>query len=266
MTRRALGAISGWGKSWTAQALWERYVTDFGASLLLDYKDEYQGLVEAGYASRLLVGPAEVGWSIQDWRRVIEANPHTVMVRHRLSNPEWRKVAAKIVAASRRLANEDVFDDGVLVGLDECHILAPQRGTVPEPITYLATTGRGEGAASLWIFQRSAKVEEDIISQADETMYGAFRRENDRDQIEIEYAQEVHKPNAGRVPGLHEDVHAPDSGPVSLRRFKENGSLVGSEWIYSDADGRLERRDTRNLKMESTHYGDEAEELNDPEF
>lgn len=255
--------MSGWGKSYHAQAIMEASIGAFAYFCVLDFKDEYRGLVEAGLASHFIVGPAEARWSRATWREFFEANGAVVLARHQLPPEEWRTVAARVVGALRDLAPES---EGSLVAIDEAHFVAPQRGSVAAEIEGLATTGRGEGASSLWITQRLAKLEETVVSQADETLAGGFESSNDRAKLDPEYPEAVHNPTADHVPGLPEALRV-DGESIPLRLFEDDaGHTIGSEWIYSNSKGDRERRDTRDMSMESTHYGPEGNPIQDPDY
>jgi len=263
VSRRLLAAMSGWGKSYHGQGIMEASIPAFDYVAILDFKDEFRGLVKAGLAVHFIVGPAHRGWSADDWRELLKANGAVVFARHNLTPEDWRAVAARIVTAARDLAPNS---DGSLVAIDEAHFVAPQVGSVPTAIEGLATTGRGEGASSLWITQRLAKLEETVVSQADETLAGGFESSNDRAKLDPEYPERVHNPTADRVAHLPEELHAAD-GPLPLRKFEDDdGHTVGSEWIYSNAAGDRERRDTRNMSMSTTHYGPEGNPIQDPDY
>ncbi len=254
--------MSGWGKSYHAQAIMEASIPEFDYVPILDFKDEYRGLVKAGLASHFIVGPRELGWSTGTWREFLEANGAVVLARHKLTPEQWQTVAARVATAARRLAPDS---RGSLVVIDEAHFIAPQRGTVPDAIEGLATTGRGEGASSLWITQRLAKLEETIVSQADETLAGGFRSSNDRAKLDPEYPEALHNPEANTVPTLPEELQA-DGQNIPLRKFTDGGSTVGSEWVYSNDSGDLERRDTRDMEMKTTHHGAEGNPIQDPDY
>lgn len=264
MSRRLLAAMSGWGKSFHAQAIMEASIFAFAYVAVLDFKDEYRGLVKAGLASHYIVGPAELSWSVGTWRQFFEANGAVVLARHELKPEEWQTVAARVTSALRKLAPES---EGSLVVVDEAHFVAPQQGNVPEAIEGLATTGRGEGASSMWVTQRLAKLEETVVSQCDEKLVGGFESKNDRNKIDPEYPQDVHNPVASNLPPLPEEIQTNDGENLPLRKFEDgDGNTVGSEWIYSDNSGEKERRDTRGMEMETTHYGPEGNPIHDPEY
>jgi hypothetical protein len=267
MSRRVLLAMSGWGKSYHGQAIMEAAASAFDSVIILDYKDEYRGLKQTepgGFATWYAVGPRQMKWSVSSWRAFLESNPKVILVKHQLSSEKWRDVCSRIIAAGRQLAGAK---NATLIAVDEAHVVAPQSGKVPEPTSNLATTGRGEGASSLWMDQRPAMLEKDVLTQADETLVGGFMRTQDRKALDAEYPEEVHDPTAGEVPGLPDPLEAPDAGKVALRKFSDDtGSTIGSEWIYADDEGTMERRNTRNMSMESTHYGPEGHDIPDPEY
>lgn len=253
-----VGAQSGWGKSWKAQHVMEVNAPSYARLLVLDFKDEYRGLPKADLAAWWIAGPKERELSRSAWKALLDDNPKVVLARHNgIDVEEWRDLANRAVAAARSLGD-------VLVVLDEAHFLAPQRGSTPDAIKGLATTGRGEGASSIWITQRLSEAEETVISQCQARLLGGFESSADLAKIEriVEYPVEVHNPGVSEVPRLPDDLEPPDRDrPESLQRHVESGSTVGSEWIYSANTGARERRDTRETEMQSTHYGAEGKEL-----
>jgi hypothetical protein len=119
-------------------------------------------------------------------------------------------------------------------------------------VTELATTGRGNGVASMWITQRLQKLDETPLSQADSRLLGGFESDRDRSKI------------AGYIP-YDVGVHEPGGQSDSLQRFKDpEGGLKGSEWIYSTTDGEKRRIDTREWEMDVPHFGGEAPSLSVP--
>jgi hypothetical protein len=258
---RLILAKTGWGKSWYAQAVIEANVPKYDILALLDYKDEYRGLVKAGYLKHYIVGPEELAWSVSDWVHFLGRNPKVVLAKFGLDAEEWGEVAVRVTKATRRLCRRGHTG---LLAFDEAHHLAPE-GSVPDELRSLATTGRGEGASSLWITQRAAMLAEDIIAQCGEKLLGGFTSDADLKKLRkvTEYPNEIHNPNAARqmVP---EELQVDGDG-IPLRRFEDDsGSLVGSEWVFSNDAGELERRDTREVEMSSTHHGPEGQEIADP--
>ncbi|MFU1780713.1 ATP-binding protein [Haloarcula japonica] len=171
----------------------------------------------------------------------------------------WRKLAARVIEAARALGD-------VLVVIDEAHFVAPQRGKVPAAVKGLATTGRGEGASSIWVTQRLSEAEETVISQCQARLLGGFESSADLGKVDAitEYPTDVHNPQVTYVPNL--PVRLEPRGrkePHSLQKHIEDGDTVGSEWIYSDNTGKRERRNTRGLaaSMQSTHYGKQGKGL-----
>jgi len=257
-----VAAKSGWGKSFKGQEVLEKNLPDYEHAIVLDYKDEYRGLAKAGLAKWWIGGPKEFQWSPETWRAFLEANGAVVLARHdRVTTEQWREMSARVVDGARRTKD-------VVIGIDEAHWVAPQSGKVPDPITGLATTGRGEGASGIWITQRLAKAEEDVISQCQGRVLGGFESTADLNKVEelVEYPADLHNP---QISTLNRELIADEllpvgrTSPVSLQKHKEDGHLVGSEWIYSDDDGERERLDTRGLaaEMDSTHYGKEGKGL-----
>lgn len=254
-------AQSGWGKGWTCQAYTETNTEEYDHVAVLDYKDEYRGLVKAGFAKHWIAGPKERGWTADAWRSLLESNPKVVIARHGLTEDHWSEVCAKIAKAARSLAGAN----SVLVVVDEAHFVAPQGGKLDPALKGLATTGRGENCSSMWVTQRLQELHETVIAQCQSRMLGGFQSDRDLRKIDVEYPREVHRPGASELPYLPDALHAPDAGPVPLRKFEDDhGDTVGSEWIYSDDSGTLERIDTRQVRMESTHYGRQGKPLRRP--
>lgn len=255
-------AQSGWGKSAKAQELMEKNAPDYEHMVVLDFKDEYRGLVKADIADWWIVGPKEMGWSKHQWRAFVERNPKVVLARHNALNEEdWREVANRLIAAVRDLGD-------VLVVIDEAHFVAPQRGKIPPAVKGLATTGRGEGASSIWVTQRLSEMEETVIAQCQSRLLGGFESSADLDKVArvVEYPEALHNPQAGEVTAPSELQPEDGSGGSvpALRKFEDgNGNTVGSEWIYSDNTGERRRIDTRGMfeDMRSEHYGQQGKKI-----
>ena len=258
-----LAAMTGWGKSYTAQAWIEENLDDYDRVIVLDYKQEYGGLLEAfDPLKRVIVGPNEVGKSVKWWYGVLKANRGLVLPRYQLKPADWRDVVGTIVSAAR------AFDGSVLVAIDEAQVVAPQQGGYPEPVKLLATTGRGELTSSMWITQRLAELDETIVTQCTARLVGGFGVRSDRQKIgrAVGYPPDVHNPDAGQVHDLPESLHA-EEGALPVRKFTDGGGDVyGSEWIYSDDQGERRRYDTRNLQMYSEHIGPQGKTISPPSF
>jgi hypothetical protein len=252
-----IAAVTGSGKSYLTQAIVEANLPDYPLAVVFDYKDEYRGLVLAGLMKHFIVGPDEAEWSVNAWAQFLHQNPKVVLARFRLNADVWREVAGRIVAATREIGART---DGALLVLDEAHFLAPQRGSYPDSIKGVATTGRGEGVSGITVTQRLSELDETIISQSGERLLGPFQSDADLSKVgrTVGYPKEVHNPQAGRIPTLPEELHA-EKGPIPLRKFQ-----VGSEWIYSDIAGNRERRDSREVEMKSEHVGAKGNGIVDP--
>ena len=255
-----IAAESGWGKSWYSQAWIEENIPEYDRSLILDFKDEYRGLVKADLARHWIAGPAERDeWDVGTWRSVLEDNPRLVVARYdALEEEGWRELCAAAIAAARRA------DGSALVAVDEAHFVAPQRGAYPAPIKGLATTGRGEGVASLWISQRLAELDETVVAQCQGRVLGGFGSNQDLDKIApvCPYPVDLHDPREDTVHGVPEDLGGPETPPV--RKFDGEDGIDGSEWIYSDTSGERWRIDTQEIDLESTHYGKPGNPLRMP--
>jgi len=271
MSRIGLAAKSGWGKSYNTQLWLEKNLPDQDFAAVLDYKDEYRGLVEGVEPSNpdtdlcnwFIAGPKQVDWGPKAWKQVIDQGERVVIARYRIDGDDWRQVVGAVAAACRRLYEENPRAK-ILLGVDEAHIAAPQQGAYPEATKKAATTGRGEGLSSLWVSQRLAELDETIIAQWDEQILGGFSSQNDLNQIGVDYPADVHDVRASeRCPSLPAPIQA-DGENVALRKFEEDGQTVGSEWIRSNDSGLLERVNTGDVAMSSTHYGTEGQTLVSP--
>lgn len=260
MTHAVLAAKTGWGKSWFCQVYTEKNLESVEFAVVLDYKDEYRGLAKEGFAKWMGIGHQEANLDYQAWMKALRSNKKLILARAGLRSEQWQEVAANVIRAAREI------DGTALVVLDESHFLAPQKGSYPEEIEGLATTGRGEGVSSLWVTQRPAKLDETILAQMDRTILGGFKSDADLNKIEgyVEYPKDFHNAAQTKVAGAVPDELLVDGEPLSVRRFSdEDDKTLGSEWIRSD-DGSFERVDTRNKSMQSTHYGPEGHKLDDP--
>ncbi|GAA0276917.1 ATP-binding protein [Halobacterium noricense] len=267
-----LAAKSGWGKSWYTQAWTEANVDEYDRLVVLDFKDEYRGLVKSGYAKHFIVGPREAeAFGVEEWMQFLQQNPQVVLCRHGLDEETWREeVADPVAKANRRLAGSS------LTVIDEAHFVAPQRGSVPDGVKGLATTGRGEDASSLWVTQRLTEMDETVLAQMMFTILGGFTSSGDLAKVKsiVEYPKDLHNPQAGKVSHSPEELQRVDASGTkakggyvpALEKFTDDdGNTVGSEWIYADESGEMERKDTRNVSMESTHFGAQGKQLKSPE-
>lgn len=259
-----LAAQTGYGKSFHSQAYIEVNLDEYDRVIILDPKDEYTGLVEAHEeVKRFIVGPNEQEKSEQWWAAFLEENPKLQLPQHDLLPEQWREVCGRIIHAARSI------EGSVFICIDEAHEVAPEDGSYPEPVALLATKGRGELASSLWITQRLQKLDKDIVSQCTSRLLGGFEEENDLKKVrkEVGYPADVHNPQLDRVPGLPEELHHPEEGPVPVKKYvDEDGNTTGSEWIFSDDAGRRERRDTSTLQMTATHHGPQGKGLKSPDY
>lgn len=264
----ALGALSlllagqsGWGKSFKAQHVMEENIERYDHVLVLDYCDEYRGLVKAGLADWWIGGPRELSWSAEDWREAVRTSQRLVVARYdRLTKDEWQALCAAAIQGARRLGD-------VLIVVDEAHFVAPQSGKVPTPIEGLATTGRGEGASGLWVTQRPAKLEEDVVGLCQAKLLGGFDSDADFNKLDglTEYPVDLHNPQKRTIPNVPAELQPEGrETPVSLQIHENDaGETVGSEWVYSDNSGERRRETTLGLaeEMQTTHYGSEGKDI-----
>lgn len=263
MSRALLAGQSGWGKSWMCQWWIEDNVTDYDYLVIADYKDEYRGLsktdggLPASKRTRWVgVEDAVARLSVDAWERFLQDNPRVQLARA-VDEETWQTVVAKVARAIRRL------EGTALIVIDEAHFVAPGRGSIPDEIKGLATTGRGEGVSTVWVTQRLQEANETILSQTDIRLLGGFSNDNDEGKIGriVDYNPDVHNPGSTRV-RVPEAIDR-DGEPVQ-KFYDDTGQLVGSEWIWSTTSGDLDRIDTRDLELMSTHYGGEDQDLSKP--
>jgi len=258
-----VAAQSGWGKGYFTQGLCESNVPQYDTAVVMDYADEYRGLVEAGYASWHIGGPVEREWSPRAWSRFLDANPRVVLARHDgLPAAEWQDLAASVAEAIRSRQGS------VLFVLDEAHFVTPQGSGFPEVLKELATTGRGEQVSYVVISQRLSEVEKTVTTQMQSRLLGGFDGDDISRVADVidGYPAALHNPQAdpGRVP---DELRPADRDhPTSVQRHTDAaGHTIGSEWIYSDNSGARARRDTRGLDLDAPHYSPEGADLEIPE-
>jgi hypothetical protein len=250
-----LAARTNYGKSYTAQRFIELNADHYDRVVVLDYKDEYKGLVEAGLLKRYPTGPKELeGAGVVWWQQLIQSHDGLQLPRKEVDDEEWREIASTIAKAVREM------DESVFLAIDEAHFVAPQ-SQLRSPLRGLATTGDGEGVSTVWITQRLAELDETVIAQCTAKMLGGFNSDADLRKIQskIDYPAEVHNvERSGSIPNLPDSLHDPSEGPIPLRRHTdEEGNTTGSEWVWSD-DQDLERINTRDddrWTCKSNHYG-----------
>jgi len=230
----ALGAMTGFGKTWVSQAYTERNLDEFDGIALIDYKDEYKGLVEAFDIKRLTVPGGAEAITREGWEETLSETPRIQLARAGATTEQFREAMASVVAALGDL------DGTWFVVVDEAHKLASQRGACPDPFETLATTWHGDGM-------------------------GGFRSTQDLQKIEaVEYPVEVHQTHSERVSRPLPDALQVDGENLTLRRFTEDdGHTTGSEWIYTDSTD-LRRIDTREWVLDSTHYGSDRKRIKQP--
>ncbi|MFT4921043.1 MAG: hypothetical protein ACI8XM_000236 [Haloarculaceae archaeon] len=270
MNMSVLGA-SGYGKSWVTQALSERNTDRYDHVVSLDYKDEYRGLCskEHGPApfKHYLAGERErVRFGPKAWAELLRQNGHVVIGRlsKHLDNEDWREVCATIATAARHY-----IDGSVLLVIDEAHFVAPQAGNYPEPIEGLATTGRGEGLSVIWVSQRPAKLDTTPLGNSTARFLGGFTEKNDINTFSdvVSYPEQVHRAGGTPISGLPEELHAPDEGAITVRKWEKTTpegekQVTDSEWIYSDDSGKLARiRSADHFGPDCEHVGASGMEI-----
>lgn len=252
----AVGAKTNWGKSYAAQNLCEQNLPEFDGLVLLDYKDEYSGLVdEFDSVKRLQVPSGAENIAPSTWLQKLRETPRIQFARTSATTEQWREVCANIAIALSQ------WEQTAFVVVDEAHKVAPQ-SQAPDPLVTLATTWHGDGYGVLWITQRWAEIETTIVAECEASMLGGFRDTNDLGRIDaVEYPAEIHKSVATRTDRMVPDALLVDGEALTLRRFEdEEGHTIGSEWIYSD-DSSLRRVDSREWDLQSTHYGSDRQRI-----
>ncbi|WP_435358452.1 ATP-binding protein [Haloarchaeobius sp. DFWS5] len=254
----AFAAQTGWGKTYVSHSYIEENSEDYDVTIVLDYKDEYSGLVETGHLKRMTAPSGSENISPDQWEGIVSSVGGLQIVRVGLRDEQWQKLLESLIIALERM------DISVFLVLDEAHRFAPQKGSYPEEISTLATTYHGDGFGVCWMFQRFAKIDKDILSCCTASMLGGFGTTNDIDQLDtIEYDSDVHLKDKERVSHLSDELCV-DGKPLALRRFvDDDGHTVGSEWIYTD-DQRTERLDSRDFEMQSTHYASDRKQIKHP--
>ncbi|MHB9287353.1 ATP-binding protein [Halobacteriales archaeon Cl-PHB] len=258
-----LAAASGYGKSYVTQSVTEENRDDYDAVVVLDYKDEYRGLVKAGMARYWQAGYREREHFDRDtWREMIEENGNIVLARHAGLEPEeWREVCATAIKAGR------ASNLNILWVVDEAHFVAPQRGAYPDAIKGLATTGRGEGQSAVWVSQRLTELDETIIAQCTARHLGGFESDNDTAKLEgvLNYPADLHLSGGHEIQASVPEALQVDGKAITVRKWTDDsGTVTGSEWIYSDDSGDVERWNSAEIDMESEHVGAPGKEIRKP--
>lgn len=257
-----LAAMSGWGKSYLAQSKAEKNIPGTDYFVALDYDDEYRGLVEHFPDVRWFpVGPKEKNKSAKWWLTFFQSTPKVVLPRYMLTDTEWREISGRIAQGLRYLHEVESPPPKILVVIDEAHAVAPQQTKYPESIGKLAVAGRGENVSTIWVTQRLAMLDKDIVSQCHAQYIGGWIDPNDLKAISVEYPNDAHNPKMSVVPGLPPELKVKGQGLIPVRQFTEGDNLIGSEWIFSDERGSLRREDSRTLKMQSKHYAPQGYRL-----
>lgn len=257
-----VAGMSGWGKSWLAQAKTEKNIPATDYAVVLDYDDEYRGLVEEFPSVNWFpVGPIERGKSSAWWLAFIRRTEKVVLARYMLSDSEWREIAGRIAHAIRHLQAQSDDVPKSLVLIDEAHAVAPQSEKYPESVGKLAVAGRGENVSTIWVTQRLSMLDKDIVSQCHGQYIGGWVDPNDLKAISVEYPVDVHNPRQNIVAGLPDELQAEGKGAIPVRQFLKGDTLIGSEWVYSDERGEMRREDSRSEDMNSHHYAHQGYRL-----
>lgn len=269
----AVASATGTGKSYTGQAVIEFNIKESGefvdaeqdldGLVVLDYCDEFRGLVKAGMAKHWLVGEKELQWSAEQWAAFIESNPYIVLGRRDLSDEQWRDVCDTIVAGLRQLSLD------VLVAVDEAHTVAPQDQKLKPNIRWLAQTGRKDGKSAIWITQKLSEIDKVILSQATAWLIGGFREENDLKKLSgvLDYDEKLHKLGGVSVPSVQgrDELLAPGGEARSVRVHEDDqGNTIGMEFVYSDRSGTLARLNTQDWNPTAPHYAAQGNKISIP--
>ncbi|WP_255198016.1 hypothetical protein [Halorarius litoreus] len=256
-------AGSGFGKSWITQVLIELNLDVYDRVLVLDYCDEYRGLCSNEHgpapANHWIAGPKERDeWGPAHYAALLEENPVLDLARHQeaITNEDWREMCADAITGARST------DGSLLIVIDEAHFVAPQRVGYPDEIERVATTGRGSKVSAMWVSQRPAALDEQVIGNSTARFAGGFNSGTDMGKLAdvVNYPTDVHKTNTGRVPGLPEALHTDDGEPLAVRKWEDvdeagNRRVTASEWIYSDDSGALDRKHSSQYDPACEHVG-----------
>lgn len=265
-----ISAGTGHGKSYVAQAIIEENIPEYDTAVVLDDKGEFTGLVKAGLAKHYVAGERELeAFGPEEWATLLRDNPQLVVERRdSLSDEDWEQLADEVVGGTRLVEGTTFY------GIDEAHNVYPEKGSGshPEHLKWLLRTSRGEGGSMVAITQRLAGASSAMAGACMTTLLGGYNEQNDVDRLAsiTDYNEQVHKVGGVDLDSLPEDLRAedaPNDGKVSLRKFRDDQDrLVGSEWVYADDEGTLERRNSRNLEPEAEHYGNQGEPIRMPDF
>lgn len=256
-------AGSGFGKSYITQVLIERNISEYDRLIILDYCDEYRGLCSKEHgpapANHWMAGPKERDdWGPAEYASLLDQNPVLDLARHQnwLTNDDWRAMCADAIRGARSL------NGSLLVVVDEAHFVARQQGSYPDEIEQVATTGRGSGVSAMWVSQRPAALDEQVIGNSTARFVGGFNTGTDMGKLSdvVDYPTAVHKTNTGEVPDLPEELHTPEGEPLAVRKWTEttedgDRKVTESEFIYSDDDGKLARKNSNDYDPDCAHVG-----------
>lgn len=267
-----VSAVTGYGKGYLAHVLAERNIKGdtYDRVVILDTSDEFRGLVSTetgpGIASHWFAGPDEqANWGPSVWQEMVDRNDALVVGRAVSKGDQWQDVASDVVLGCRR------SDHDVLIVIDESHGVAPEGEGYPDEIEDLATDGRTEGGSAtsaIWVTQRLAQLCKTVVGNCTARFIGGYQSTNDLDAIKdmLEYPKGVHVIGGQPVPDLQEELHAPDEGAISVRKWVEEGpdgepQTVNSEWVYSDDSGKVERIESNRYNPECEHVGAEGKRI-----
>ena len=259
-----VAAQSGWGKGYLTQSIIERNAPDYDQVCVLDYADEYRGVVEANRAEWWIGGPRELQWSDDEWNVFFTNNPRVVLSRHdRIPADKWREICSNVARHIRKRSGS------TLIVLDEAHFVVPQRESYPSILQELATTGRGEQISYIVVTQRLSEIDKTVSTQMQSRLLGGFDGD-DLDRVKpliSGYDRRLHDPLGDVQSTTVPDDLLPEDreNPVTLQRHTDdNKQTVGSEWIYSNSSGDRRRIDTTGLNVVTHHYSPEGAKIELP--
>lgn len=259
-----VAAQSGWGKGYLTQTIVETNSLDYQNVCVLDYADEYRGIIEANKAEWWIGGPRELQWSEDEWNVFFSENPRIVLSRHdRIPADKWRELCANIASHIRKRRGS------TLIVVDEAHFVMPQKGAYPDILQELATTGRGEQISYIVVTQRLSEIDKTVSTQMQSRLLGGFSGKSLEKMGDLisGYPVDIHDPlgqvSASRVPS---DLQPDDRDePRTLQRHTDNNQqTVGSEWIYSNSSGDRRRIDSRGVSVATNHYSPEGAKIELP--
>jgi len=179
-----ISGMSGSGKSNTAKVICEELLAHNITLLILDSEGEYASLKEK-YDSVLVIGGKFADIPINNLiiedliQTLYESGVSLIFDTSELIKDELITLSTKILEKTYYLGTK--YRKPIFLIIEECNTLAPQTLRSPslEISRILVTRGRKRGIHSIWLSQRTALVNKDIISQCNIRLFGKMIEKND---------------------------------------------------------------------------------------